>query len=63
MDSRDYNLENLEEAEYDKFEVEGDDTVLELALSNSIGPSTGMLGMPTSKSTSRIPKRLRSVVW
>ena len=38
MDPRDLNVENLEEAEYDEFEVSGGDTIPKMASNNLIGP-------------------------
>ena len=60
-DPRDSNLENLKEAEYDEFEVESDDQVLEIVLNNLIGPSTDTAS--TSSSISRTTKRVRLTVW
>ena len=59
MNPRDYNLEDLEEDEYNKFEVEGCDNIPEMALNNSIDTSTGM---GTYSSTSRTPKIARSTI-
>ena len=53
MDSRDLNVENLEETEYNKFEVLDGDNVPIMASSNPISPSTGMLDMITSWTSSR----------
>ena len=63
MDPRDSNLKQLKKVEYDKFEVEGDNNIPEMASNNLIGLSIGTLGTTTSKSTNRVPKRLRSTVW
>ena len=59
MDHRDYSLEDFEYAEYDEFSVEGDDNVFKMASNNLISPSTST---NTSSSTSRTPKRVRSIV-
>ena len=39
MDLHDYNVKNIEETEYDEFEVSGDDNVSAMASNNSIGSS------------------------
>ena len=53
MDPRHLNVENLKEAEYDEFQVSGDDTIPEMASHNPIGHSTTTLDTPTSRTISR----------
>ena len=60
MDNHHLNVKNSEETEYDKFQVSGDDTILEMTSHNPISHSTVMPNPPTSRKTSR---RLRSLVW
>ena len=59
MDTRNYNLENFEEIEYNEFEGEGDDNVPKMASNNSTVPISGT---STSCSTGRITKRVRSTI-
>ena len=59
IDSRDYNLQYLKQAEYDEFEVEGDNNVPEMISNNPTGPSTEK---GTFSSTIKTPKRVRLTI-
>ena len=59
MDPRHLNVKNLQDTEYDEFQVSGDDTMPEMASHNPICHSTTTPDTPTSRTPSR---RLRSLV-
>ena len=56
IDHHDYNLEDFEDAEYNEFETDSEDNVLEIASNKPIGPATST---DTSNSTSKTPKIVR----
>ena len=60
MDPSDLNVEDLKKAEYDEFEVSGDNTVLKIFSNNSIAPFIGTLNTTTYMTPS---KRSRSLIW
>ena len=47
MGPRDLNVENLDEVEYNEFEISSGDTIPEMASNNQIDPSNGLSDMPT----------------